>query len=113
MSKKQRWLLPTNTENLELFLSQGLMTCWKGINGYIEDIMCDYPAGYIPLFADDNISEAIERSTEEDKNLTTCIIELDLAQINSIDIFYELEPISDNGNKFEKIDISELSENDE
>lgn len=79
---KARWFLPTHTENLEIFLSGGLITCISGFNrAYVTDAMVDYPTGYVPFFSKDNLSPAIEKSQEDDENLTRCIIELDASQI--------------------------------
>ena len=79
---KARWFFPTHTENLEIFLSGGLVTCISGFNGaYVTDAMVDYPAGYLPFFSKDNLFAAIEKSQEDDENLTRCIIELDVSQI--------------------------------
>ena len=80
---KQRWFLPTNTENLELFLSKGLITCASGLNkAYLKDIMSDYPVGYVPFVTGEKLLDGINKSLEEDENLTPCIIELDLSQIS-------------------------------
>lgn len=106
--KKQRWFLPTNTENLEVFLSQGVVSCAKGLGAaYVRDVMSDYPLGYIPFFLEGNLSNAVERSQVDDENLITCIIELDFSQILNMSIFVGLP---DNVHK--KIDILKLSEED-
>ena len=90
MSKKS-WYLPTNTENLEVLLSSGLITCKKGFpnNSYLQDIIADSPNGYIPIFSADNLSEAITKSCSEDSNLTCCILEFDLDQIENLEIYGE------------------------
>ena len=76
---KARWFFPTHTENLEIFLSGGLVICRSGFDeAYVSDVMIDYPSGYVPFFSKDNLFSAIEKSQAEDENLTRCIIELDV-----------------------------------
>jgi len=92
----QRWFLPTNTENMELFLSNGLMTCSDGLKkSYIKDTLDDCPKGYIPFFSIHNLLEAIYKSTGEEENLIKCIIELNYSQIININIYAEVEPLMD------------------
>jgi len=68
------------------------MTCPSGLNdAYITDAMSDYPPGYIPFFTENNLSNAIGKATEEDDNLTPCIIELDLSQILKMNIFADIQ----------------------
>jgi hypothetical protein len=106
--KKQRWFLPTNTENLEIFLSQGAVSCAEGLGAaYVRDVMSDYPLGYIPFFLEGSLSNAVKKSQVDDENLITCIIELDFSQILNMNIFVGL---LDNAHK--KIDILKLSEED-
>ena len=79
--KKQRWFLPTNTENLEIFLSQGAVSCAEGLGAaYVRDVMSDYPLGYIPFFLEGSLSTAVKKSQVDDENLITCIIELDFSR---------------------------------
>lgn len=109
--KKQRWFLPTNTENLELFISQGLITCADGLNAaYIQDVMHGYPDGYIPFFVENNLIDALEKSRIKDENLTACLIELDSSQILSMSIFAELDSNSTNADNYEVLDISDINE---
>ncbi len=104
--KKQRWFLPTNTENLEIFLSQGVVTCAEGLGAaYVEDVMSDYPFGHVPFFLEGNLSNAVKRSQADDENLITCIIELDPSQILKMNIFAELID-----NSYKEIDILKISE---
>ncbi|MDF1690362.1 MAG: hypothetical protein P1U35_12210 [Cycloclasticus sp.] len=109
---KKRWFLPTNTENLELFLSNGLMTCPSGLkDAYITDVMSDYPRGYIPFFPENNLSNAIGKAIEEDDNLTPCIIELDPSQIISMNVLSRTQSSqSETGGNYLALNISGIDE---
>ncbi len=102
MSKQRRWFLPTNTENLEFFLSSSLILDIDGFNkdAYIKDVMDGGPAGYIPFFSEDNLENAINKAREEDENLTCCIIELDLSQIQAMIVYAEVSSLPAEENKF-------------
>ncbi len=100
---KQQWFLPTNTENLAIFLSSGLITCSRGFNNesYLKDVMADNPSGYIPFFSKDNLKDAIDKALVEDENLVCCIIELDLSQMLAINIYAEVDCSSgEEGNSY-------------
>jgi len=43
-----QWFLPTNTNNLSMILSQGLISEPTGCKKYYKDILNKYP-GYIPV----------------------------------------------------------------
>ena len=80
MSKK--WYIATNTENLTHFINYGLIIDKQGFaNSYLIDAMHDVPMGYIPCFATGSLFPALERAKKEDKNLTCCLLELDIKQI--------------------------------
>ena len=83
MSK--RWFIVTNTENLEFFFSCGLIVDPQGFpdNAYIIDPMNDIPVGYIPLFSEDNLFEALKKAKEEDVNLSDCLLEIDFRKLKS------------------------------
>ena len=84
MSAK-RWFIVTNTENLEFFLNCGLVVDKQGFskNAYVSDIMCKRPAGYLPCLHQDNLWGALQAAKSEDENLTECMLELDVKQINA------------------------------
>ena len=85
---KQRFFLPTNSENLEIFLSSGLVISTSGVDlGFNLDVMSEYPQNYIPFFPDAHLTRGIEKSTEDDSNLVPCLIELDFTQILSMSVF--------------------------
>ncbi|MGP5303041.1 hypothetical protein [Psychrobacter celer] len=80
MSKK--WYIATNTENLTHFINYGLIIDKQGFtNSYLIDAMQDVPMGYIPCFAASSLFPALKKAKEEDKNLTCCLLELDIKQI--------------------------------
>jgi hypothetical protein len=79
---KSRWLLPTNTNNLRMIISQGLVTSSPGFKKYYTDVLARYN-GWIPLFHDKVSSEALNDSIIEAPDvLTSCIIEVDIAKIS-------------------------------
>lgn len=89
---KARWFLPTHTENLEMFLTSGLVTCVSGFNGaYVTDVMTDYPKGYVPFFSKDNLYSALKKSQEDSENLTRCIVELDASSIINHTVYAKIE----------------------
>jgi hypothetical protein len=82
---KDRWFLPTNTENLKMILEKGLIVSREGFtNKYYTDELENYPR-HIPLFKGDAISQAtMERVVSEGEHLKPCLIEIDLSKIPSI-----------------------------
>ena len=79
--KKPRWLLPTNTNNTRMIISQGLLTAANGFAKYYRDVLEQYN-GWIPLFKNNIPPEKINYATSEDANmLTPCILEIDLGTI--------------------------------
>ncbi len=80
--KKKRWLLPTNTNNLRVIISQGLITSHDGFSKYYKDVL-EQHNGWIPIFSNTIPSEALKYATSEDpKSLTACLMELDIIQVN-------------------------------
>lgn len=81
MSKK--WYIATNTENLTHFIDYGLIIDEQGFTGksYMADAMQDVPMGYIPCFAEGSLFPALEKAKQDDKNLSCCLLELDIKQI--------------------------------
>lgn len=81
MSKS--WYIVTNTENLRHFIDYGLIIDEQGFTGtsYTIDAMRNVPKGYIPCFSAGSLFPALEKAKEEDKNLSCCLLELDIKQV--------------------------------
>ncbi|WP_230657370.1 hypothetical protein [Psychrobacter sp. I-STPA10] len=104
------WYIVTNTENLIHFIHYGLIIDRQGFakNNYLIDAMQDIPLGYVPCFAKDNIYPALQKAKEEDKNLSGCLLEIDVKQIEqmqTLGVF--IEPTSSIINQ-QHNDITEL-----
>lgn len=85
-----QWFLPTNTYNLSMMLSQGLITEPDGCSKYYEDVLINSP-GYIPITnsADKNtIGKALKLATNE-SHLVPCIICINLNQITKGSFYCE------------------------
>ena len=79
--KKIRWLLPTNTNNLRVIISQGLITSHDGFSKYYKDAL-EQHKGWIPIFSNTIPSKALKYAISEDpKSLTACIVELDIKPV--------------------------------
>ena len=91
-----RWFVVTNTENLEYFFHCGLIVDKQGFSGnaYISDIMKDRPVGYIPCFPQTNLWNALEAAKSEDENLSECLIEIDINQIDCPSAFFRTENLA-------------------
>ncbi len=78
-----RWFIVTNTENLEFYFSCGLIVDKQGFpkDAYMTDAMDKTPAGYIPCFPETNLWNALIAAKADDKNLTECLVELDIKKI--------------------------------
>ncbi len=77
------WFLPTNTNNLSMILSQGLITEPAGCKKYYEDILNKHPR-YIPVIKRTDkkaLQDAFKYSNSEGVNLVHCIISIDLTKI--------------------------------
>jgi len=78
-----QWFLPTNTNNLSMMLSQGLITEPAGCKKYYEDVLNKYP-GYIPVIKRTDkkaLQDAFKYSLSEESSLIRCIISIDLRKI--------------------------------
>ncbi len=85
------WFIVTNTENLEFCLARGLLLDKQAFgNSYITDAMNDVVTGYIPCFKKGNVIKALELAVDEDKNLTQCLIEINLKKIERLSIYYRV-----------------------
>lgn len=80
MSKENRWFLPTNTENLKGIIAQGLISGSDGLDKYYQDVLENYP-GYIPLYNKCIPKYALTKATQEVPNLTLCLLEIELKNI--------------------------------
>ncbi len=85
MAKKDRWFLPTNTDNLKMMVAQGLITSPDGFSPekYYLDELENY-APYIPLFANSIPAKTLTLIVSEQDNMTACLIEIDLSKIQGI-----------------------------
>jgi hypothetical protein len=81
MPKKQnKWLLPSNTENLKIIIAQGLITTEDGFKKYYKDTL-GLIEGYIPLFKNHIDQEILSYVVSEEKGLTPTLIEIDVKNL--------------------------------
>jgi len=79
--RKQRLLLPTNTNNLRMFISHGLIAPRHGFSKYYKDLL-DQWSGWVPLYINDIPDKSLDYVISEDpKYLTPCILELDVTLV--------------------------------
>ena len=83
MTKKDRWFIPTNTENLKMIIAQGLISNPDGFKKYYSDIL-ELVQGYIPIFKNEIGQEILTYVVNETDDLTPAIIEIDLKKILSV-----------------------------
>ena len=86
MASKNRWFIPTNTENLKMIIAQGLISSPKGFQKYYKDLLEIHP-GYILVFKNTIPSEMLKYVTSEDDSLTSCILEIDIKNIDTGTLF--------------------------
>jgi hypothetical protein len=80
-STKAIWLLPTNIENLQMMLAQGLISDASGFVGsYYKDVLNECP-GYISLFKNEVPGTALSLAKSEDASLISSIIKINLKDI--------------------------------
>lgn len=86
MAKKNRWFLPTNTDNLKMMVAQGLITSPDGFspNKYYKDELENYH-GFIPLFKNRIPQKTLDLIVSEQDNMLPCLIEIDISKIIDID----------------------------
>jgi len=77
---KNRYFLPTNTENLKMIIAQGLISSPKGFQKYYKDLLEILP-GYILIFKNKIPPEMLNYVIIEDNTLTQCILEIDIKNI--------------------------------
>jgi len=80
MASKNRWFIPTNTENLKMIIAQGLISSPKGFQKYYKDLLEILP-GYILIFKNKIPPEMLKYVTIEDNTLRQCILEIDIKNI--------------------------------
>ncbi|TWX68536.1 hypothetical protein ESZ36_08560 [Colwellia demingiae] len=98
ITAKATWLLPTNTENLQMVLAQGLITDASGFLGsYYKDVLNECP-GYISLFKSEVPGSALKLSKSEDDGLISCIIKINLKDITLGDCIHTRCDIDDSFN---------------
>ncbi|MCK5111856.1 MAG: hypothetical protein KAQ94_10080 [Arcobacteraceae bacterium] len=83
MAKKDKWLIPTNTDNLRMIIAQGLMSSPSGFSKYYTDIL-ELFNGYIPLFKNRIQPDILDNAISEVDGLIPCIIEIDLKTVTGM-----------------------------
>jgi len=83
MASKNRWYMPTNTDNLRMIIAQGLISSPKGFSKYYSDVLELFP-GYVPLFRNRIQPDILDSVVSEVKGLTPCILEFDLNKIEGL-----------------------------
>jgi len=83
MANKNRWFIPTNTDNLKMIIAQGLISAPDGFKKYYSDVLELFP-GYVPLFRNRIQPDILKSVTNEVEGLTPCILELELKNIGGI-----------------------------
>lgn len=78
--KKDRWFIPTNTENLKMIIAQGLICSSRGFKKYYSDVL-ELVEGYIPIFKNQVQQEILTYVIRKEEDLTPAIIEIDLKKI--------------------------------
>lgn len=79
----QRWFIVTNTDNLNFFYNTNLIVDRQAFpaKSYMHDMQAERPLGYLPCFSTDNLSGALKSSKRQDENLISCLVEVDLKNI--------------------------------
>lgn len=80
MASKNRWFMPTNTDNLRMIIAQGLISSPNGFKKYYADVLELFP-GYIPLFRNRVQPDILSSVTSEVEGLSPCMVEFDLKKI--------------------------------
>jgi hypothetical protein len=82
-NKKNRWLMPTNTDNLRMMIAQGLISSPDGFKKYYSDVL-ELFIGYVPLFKNRIQPDILNNVISETEGLTQCILEFDLSLIEGL-----------------------------
>lgn len=78
---QDKWFFSTNTQNLNNFIAQGLITEPCGMQKYYRDILEDYP-GWVPMFRNKLPKDVLEKGRSENQRLSLCVLECSLDNIN-------------------------------
>jgi len=98
---KDRWFIPTNTENLKMIIAQGLISNSDGFKKYYSDVL-ELVQGYIPIFKNKIEQDILTYVVREMNDLTPAIIEIDLKKITGI-----IKKVEDN--KLVNIDLKDIA----
>jgi hypothetical protein len=80
MSKIDRWLFPTSTNNARMIIAQGLVSSPDGFKKYYEDAL-ELSPGWIPLYKNEIQPDILKKGVSEREGLIPCIIEFDLSKM--------------------------------
>lgn len=83
MANKNRWFMPTNTDNLRMIIAQAIISSPIGFSKYYSDALELFP-GYIPLFKNKVQLDILNSVVSEVEGLTACILEFDISMIEGI-----------------------------
>ena len=83
MASKNRWYMPTNTDNLRMIIAQGLISSPLGFKKYYKDTLDLFP-GYIVLFKNEIQPNILKYVSSEVEDMSVCILEFDLDSITGI-----------------------------
>ena len=83
MANKNRWFMPTNTDNLRMIIAQGLISGPDGFKKYYSDVLEFFP-GYVSLFRNRISPNILNSVISEVEGLTPCILEFDLKKIEGL-----------------------------
>jgi hypothetical protein len=78
---QDKWFFSTNTQNLNNFIAQGLITEPCGMQKYYRDILEDY-LGWVPLFRKKLPKDVLEKGRSENQRLSLCVLECSLDNIS-------------------------------
>lgn len=81
MVNKNRWFMPTNTENIRMIIAQGLISSPAGFSSYYTDTLQLFN-GYIPFFKNKVQADILKYVCSEEEGLVSCILECNLKIIS-------------------------------
>jgi len=81
MANKNRWFMPTNTENMRMIIAQGLISSPDGFSSYYTDTL-ELFNGYIPFFKNKVQANILKYVCSEEEGLIPCILECNLKIIS-------------------------------
>ena len=108
MANKNRWFMPTNTENIRMIIAQGLISSPAGFSSYYIDTL-ELFKGYVPFFKNKVQSDILKYVCSEEEGLISCILECNLKIISgSCKAIKQGELIDCNLNTLDENDIDIL-----